>query len=92
MRPEPVKTMKTYLLTTGVIFGLLVVVHVWHVIDEWPRVTIDAGFLLEMTVVIALPGIFCGWACWLLWTLSEDRTRQGNLPPANDAIDAEPAE
>ena len=84
--------MKKYLLTTAVIFGLLAVVHVWRVIDEWPRVTIDPGFLLEMAVVIALPGILCCWACWLLRTLSEDRTKQGNLQPANDAIESDPTE
>ena len=84
--------MKAYLLTTGAVFGLLAVVHVWRVIDEWPRITIDHGFLFEMTVVIALPGILCCWACWLLRSLSVDRTRQRNLPPANDAIDADPTE
>jgi hypothetical protein len=77
--------MKTYLVTTGVLFGVLTVLHVWRAIDEWTRSNIGLGFLLEMAALIALPGVFCCWACWLLRTLSDDRTKRGNLPPASEA-------
>jgi len=33
--------MKGYLLTTGSIFGLLALAHVWRTVVEWPRLTSD---------------------------------------------------
>jgi hypothetical protein len=58
--------MKAYLVTTGILFGLLAALHVWRGIAEWPRVTADAGFLLEIVVTIALPAVLCWWAWRLL--------------------------
>jgi hypothetical protein len=61
--------MKAYLVTTGVLFGLLSVLHVWRAIAEWPRVIGDAGFLLQIVVTVALPGVLCWWAWRLLQKL-----------------------
>lgn len=70
--------MKTYLFTTGVIFGLLTLLHVWRAIDDWSRSTIGPGLLLEMAALVALPGVFCVWAFWLLRTMPDDRSKRGN--------------
>ena len=55
--------MKTYVMTTGAIFGLLVLVHIWRVIEEGSHVMTDPWFIL-ITVVAA---ILCLWAVRLLW-------------------------
>jgi hypothetical protein len=34
-------SMKRYVITTGVVFGLLVVVHIWRVVEEGPAVAKD---------------------------------------------------
>jgi len=55
--------MKTYVLTTGVIFGLLTVVHVWRAIEERAELAKDPWFLLISVAAAAL----CCWAFRLLW-------------------------
>jgi len=57
--------MKAYLITTGVVFGLLTVVHLWRAIAEGPRTATDPWFIL--TTVIA--AFLCVWA-WRLLRLS----------------------
>ena len=37
--------MRSYVVATGVIFGLLTVVHVWRIIEE-PHLATDAWFML----------------------------------------------
>ncbi|AHG93467.1 hypothetical protein J421_5932 (plasmid) [Gemmatirosa kalamazoonensis] len=54
--------MRAYLLVTGVIFGLIVVAHVWRMAAEAPRLASDPGFL-ALTVLSA---VLCGWAIRLL--------------------------
>jgi hypothetical protein len=58
--------MKAYLITTGTIFGLMAVVHVWRAVAEWPS-TPDMGFLAAMSALIILPGALSIWAWHLLW-------------------------
>ena len=58
--------MKAYLITTGVLFGLLAGLHVWRVVDEWPHVSFSAGFVLLMGVLIVLPAALSAWAFSLL--------------------------
>ena len=58
--------MKAYLITTGSLFGLMAAVHVWRGVVEWPRGGISAGFILEMGLLVALPGILSWWAWSLL--------------------------
>jgi hypothetical protein len=56
--------MKPYLITTGAIFALMTVVHVWRAAAEWPC-DLNAPFIFGMIALIALPGALSWWA-WLL--------------------------
>jgi hypothetical protein len=57
--------MKRYVITTGVVFGLLVVVHIWRVVEEGPAVAKDP---LYIVIAIAAAAV-CLWA-WRLLKLS----------------------
>ena len=70
--------MKAYLVTTGVLFGLITVAHVWRAIAEWPHPPVDPGFLVGMAALVAIPGVLAWWAWRLLRKLSADRARNGN--------------
>jgi len=50
--------MKAYVMTTGAIFGLLVVAHIWRVIAERPGLAKDPAYIL-ITVAAA---VLCLWA------------------------------
>jgi hypothetical protein len=54
--------MKAYLITTGAIFGLITLAHVWRIIAESPRLAKDPWFILLTIVAAAL----CLWAFRLL--------------------------
>jgi hypothetical protein len=45
--------MNTYVLITGVLFGLLTLVHVWRMIEERPLMT-DPWYLLVTAAAAAL--------------------------------------
>ncbi len=64
--------MKAYVATTGVLFGLLTVAHVWRIIVE-PRLARDPWFL-PFTVVAAALGL---WACRLMWGRPGAPRREG---------------
>ena len=49
---------RAYLLTTGVLFGLLTVVHVWRVVAESASLARDPWYVL----ITALGAAFCVWA------------------------------
>jgi hypothetical protein len=53
--------MKAYVVTTGAIFGLLTLAHVWRMIEEVHLAT-DPWYIL-ITVATAVLGM---WACRLL--------------------------
>ena len=53
---------KAYLMTTGTIFGLLVVAHVWRVFGEDRNLARDPSYILITLVAAAL----CLWAFHLL--------------------------
>lgn len=50
--------MKAYVVTTGVLFGLLVVVHVWRALEEGPHLASDPAYI----VITALAAAMCFWA------------------------------
>jgi hypothetical protein len=50
--------MKTYVMTTGVLFGLLTLAHIWRMIEENRELATDPSFLLITAVAAAL----CLWA------------------------------
>jgi uncharacterized membrane protein HdeD (DUF308 family) len=58
--------MKAFLITTGILFGLMSVVHIWRAIDEWPDQGASLGFVLGMTALILVPGALSAWAWWCL--------------------------
>ncbi|MDB6111872.1 MAG: hypothetical protein JWR69_3622 [Pedosphaera sp.] len=70
--------MKAYLITTGSIFGLMAVVHVWRAIEEWPNASVTPAFLLGMTALIVLPGLLAWWAWCVLRKLQGGQTKHGN--------------
>ncbi|HXE89367.1 MAG TPA: hypothetical protein VNK82_00220 [Terriglobales bacterium] len=54
--------MKAYLATTGAVFGLLVVAHVWRIIVEGRHLLTDPFYILITLAAAAL----CLWA-WRLF-------------------------
>jgi len=54
--------MKVYLITTGTLFGLLAVAHLWRAVEESSQLARDPWFLV-ITVVAAA---FSFWAFRLL--------------------------
>jgi uncharacterized membrane protein len=55
--------MKGYVITTGSLFGLLTLAHIWRMVQE-PHLVRDPWFL----VFTALATGLCVWACRLLMT------------------------
>lgn len=54
--------MKAYLITTGAIFGLITLAHLWRIIAESSHLAKDPWFILLTIIAAAL----CFWACRLL--------------------------
>lgn len=54
--------MKAYLITTGTIFGLITLAHIWRAVEEGSRLATDPWFVL-LTVMAAGLSI---WAWRLL--------------------------
>lgn len=50
--------MKAYVVTTGVVFGLIVVAHVWRVLVEGPALARDPVYILLTLAALAL----CLWS------------------------------
>jgi hypothetical protein len=57
--------MKAYVITTGVVFGLLTLVHIWRIFAEGAHLATNPWFMLITLVAAAL----CVWA-WRLARLS----------------------
>ena len=57
--------MRAYVITTGVLFGLITLAHVWRVIEEGRGLASDPWFILRTVAAAAL----CLWA-WRLLRLS----------------------
>jgi hypothetical protein len=57
--------MKRYVITTGVVFGLLVVAHIWRLVEEGPALAKDPWYIGITIAAAAL----CLWA-WRLLRLS----------------------
>jgi hypothetical protein len=53
--------MKAYLITTGSVFGLIVVMHIARLVAEGPQLATNPFFILSTIAAIAL----CFWACRL---------------------------
>jgi hypothetical protein len=59
--------MRAYVMTTGVLFGLIAVAHVWRVFEEGAGLAADPFFILLTVAAAAL----CLWA----WRLIRVSTR-----------------
>ena len=55
--------MKSYVTVTGVMFGLLAVVHVWRVLEEGMHVLTNPWWVVMTAAAAGL----CLWAGRLLW-------------------------
>jgi hypothetical protein len=53
---------KSYLITTGLLFALLTLAHIWRAIEEGPGIAADPWFTIT---TIAATGL-CTWAWRLL--------------------------
>ena len=54
--------MKTYVMTTGALFGVLVVAHIWRMISENHQLATDPVYL----AITATAGALCLWAVRLV--------------------------
>jgi hypothetical protein len=61
--------MKAYLITTGTVFGLLALAHVWRVIGESGSLGMDPWFV----VITAISAAMSVWAFRLLRTSTRAR-------------------
>jgi hypothetical protein len=55
-------SMKAYVMTTGVLFGLLTLAHLWRVFEEGTHLATDPWYVLITLATAAL----CFWAWRLL--------------------------
>lgn len=55
--------MKAYLITTGSIFALLVVAHIWRIVAESRQLATEPDFIIITIIAAAMSG----WAWRLLW-------------------------
>jgi hypothetical protein len=62
--------MRAYLITTGLLFGVLALLHVWRMMVEWPQQGAHPVFILGMGALVLLPGALSWWAWTLLRKLS----------------------
>jgi hypothetical protein len=54
--------MKAYVMTTGTIFGLITLAHIWRVIEEGRHLATEPFFVLLTVATAAM----CAWAWRLL--------------------------
>ena len=54
--------MKSYVITSGTIFGLLTLAHVWRILGENRSLATDPFFVTVTLLALAL----CLWAFWTL--------------------------
>ncbi len=75
--------MKHYLVTTGLLFGVMAALHVWRAIAEWPRPVTDLGTVLGTIALIAIPAALAWWAVALLRPTRSPRPEVdgGQSPP-----------
>ncbi|HZV34253.1 MAG TPA: hypothetical protein VFB72_06715 [Verrucomicrobiae bacterium] len=70
--------MKAYLITTGTIFGLMGLMHIWRAIDESSKMKTDPGYFFGMAALGCLAAALSIWAWRLLWA----RSAGNSSPPS----------
>jgi hypothetical protein len=63
--------MKAYILTTGIIFGVITLAHILRILTENPGLATDPWYALLTAISAAL----CAWAVRLLWL-----SKRGSTP------------
>jgi hypothetical protein len=63
-------SVKAYLATTGVLFALLAVLHVWRLVVEWPGIRAEFWIVAGGTLLSAVLAL---WALKLLLALKRSR-------------------
>jgi hypothetical protein len=69
--------MKAYVITTGILFGLIGLAHFARTIAEWQRLGTDRTFLLEGPGLGLNGAALSLWAWRLLWTGRAVRAADG---------------
>ena len=57
--------LKPYLITTGCLFALLALAHLWRIVAEWPRLVTDPWESVEAAIGV-VAGALAFWAWRLL--------------------------
>ena len=58
--------MKAYLVTTGIVFGLFALWHVFELASGLRSSATDSGFIIGVSLIILVTGAFSVWAFRLL--------------------------
>jgi hypothetical protein len=58
--------MKSYLITTGILFGLLASAHFVRTVVEWSRLAADPRFVIQGPGIGVVAASLCLWAWRLL--------------------------
>jgi len=58
--------MKAYLITTGILFGLLALAHFLRTVVEWSRLAADPWFVVQGPGIGVVAAALCFWAWRLL--------------------------
>ena len=58
--------MKAYLVTTGIVFGLFALWHVFELASGLRSAATDSGFIIGVSLIILMTGAFSVWAFRLL--------------------------
>jgi hypothetical protein len=57
--------MKAYLATTGLLFGLIAVMHFLRSISEWHLLATHPWYFLGTSALGVVAAVLTVWACWL---------------------------
>ena len=66
--------MRAYLVTTGIVFGLFAVWHVFELASGLRSSATDAGFIIGVSLIIVVAGAFSVWAFRLLRGMGKGAT------------------
>jgi hypothetical protein len=66
MRGSSDLSLRSYVVVTGTVFGLLTLAHLLRIVEEGSHLATDIGWVL---ITVASAGL-CLWACRLLWRSS----------------------
>jgi len=65
---------KAYLVTTGIVFGLFALWHVFELASGLRSSATDSGFIIGVSLIILVTGAFSLWAFRLLRRLGSTAT------------------